>query len=95
MAITSRAEYAMHMLAALKRALLEHPEAFPLLLPGLHTYGRTGADQREAIDIFLNHYQTVVLGQSFNGHRLNHLMLDVGIPAAQARDVPYKEEPLV
>lgn len=92
MALT-RAQYALHTLGALRQALGERPEAFALLAPGLISYAKQGATEREAVETLVTYYWTQVLGRAYHGHQMRHLLLDAGVAYEDTRDVPNTQEP--
>lgn len=92
MALTT-AQYRNHVLLALKSCVTADPRLLLPLLPGLHTYARIGANEREAMEILLSWCQQHLLPGAFDGHRLKHLLAENGVPIHLAQDIVERAEP--
>jgi hypothetical protein len=92
-AITTQAQFRAHVCAALKATVQAEPRLFLGLIPGLIAYGRTGADPREAMEMLFTWAWQHLRGGAFNGHELRHVLLDAGVPAHLAENIPERPEP--
>lgn len=93
MALTT-AQYRNHVLLAFKATVQAEPRLFRLLLPGLIDYARTGADPKEAMEMLATWaWQHLLPGESFDGHRYKHLLVDAGVPPQFAQDIIQRAEP--
>lgn len=91
MAITTQAQYRSHVTLALKQAFQAQPRAALPLLPSLLTYAQVGADEREAMEMFIKWLWTQAIARPFSGHAIKHWLAEHGIATQQ--DFVDRNEP--
>lgn len=101
MALT-QAQYRAHVLAGVKFSILDRPQRFLELLPGLVEYVQAGgtaperADRREAVEMMTTAVWNSLNQGAFNGHRAKHLVAESGVPHAVVQalgDLVERAEP--